>query len=536
MLIYSVQMLYLILLMAAGRSGDLSLALELEAEMQREGLQPCSGTESALLTVHLQHGLLTEAQAIYKRLRAADVVPHIHAANSLVNAVGKERRLGDVVALVCDMINAGLTPDAYTFAGILGACQRSDECELGLDVYRIMRVRGVPVDNAIAETMLRLCYNRLRQSWRPGGYPPQRLSDGKNSSPSSVGKVSSSVLYHSSGGHREQERAKLLGALTPPGRRLSSAADTGGAVHWQSHAFSVYREASSEGKKPSMRLLNLMFACLRVPWQDATGGENDQSLTLALQTQRLLAGLPSAPEGATQVQGKIGVESIYHVRAISILEEAIVAGLLPSFKAGAPDPIDLRKLPPAVAEVYVLTVVSALQRLVEARRELKNRVVFLVPRYDGHKVFMPSFLNEEGSSSEDEGLNNFKGINGARIPSSASHLTTLTVADTAATEDEASSDEDVFSGALKDDEICTGDERSGLGVAGVLRRLRLWSREYSPEGLIVVEPRQVMRWAKLIQRQVESRSASALAVQKPYGQQSGDDLRKQRSSIRSMGF
>ncbi len=525
------------LLMAAGRSGDLSLALELEAEMQREGLQPCSGTESALLTVHLQHGMLTEAQAIYKRLRAADVIPHIHAANALVNALGKERRLGDVVALICDMMDVGLNPDAYTFAGILGACQRSDECELGIDVYRVMRVRNVPVDNAIAETMLRMCYNRLRQSWRPGGYPPQRLSDEKKQS-SSGGRMNSASLYYSSGGHREQERVQLLTALTPPGRKLSTPADTGGVINWQSHAFSVYREASSEGRKPSMRLLNLMFACLRVPWEEATGGEGDQSLNLALQTQRLLAGLPSAVEGAPQVQGKIGVESIYHVRAISILEEAIVSGLLPSFKAGAPAPIDLRALPPAVAEVYVLTVVSSLQRLVEARRELKNRVVFLVPRYDGHKVFMPSFLNDEGSSSDDESFgNSFTSMNGARpagYPPSASHLTTLTVADT--TEDEASSDEDIFSGALKDDEECTGDERSGLGVAGVLRRLRLWSREYSPEGLIVVEPRQVMKWAKMIQRQVESRSASALAVQKPYGQQSGDDLRRQRSSIRSMGF
>ncbi|KAG7672854.1 hypothetical protein Ndes2526B_g08327 [Nannochloris sp. 'desiccata'] len=523
------------LLMAAGRSGDLNLALELEGEMQREGLQPCSGTESALLNVHLQHGLLKEAQAIYKRLRASNAAPHIHAANALINALGKERRLGDVVALVCDMIDAGLTPDAFTFAGILGACQRSDECELGLDVYRVMRVRNVPVDNIIAESMLRLCYNRLRQSWRPGGYPPQRLSDERNKS---TGRLSSS-LYHSSGGQREQERLKLLTALTPPGRKLTPATDTGGAVNWTAHAFSVFREASSEGRKPSMRLLNLMFACLRVPWEDATGGEGDQSLNLALQTQRLLAGLPSAVEGAPQVQGKIGIESIYHVRAISILEEAIVSGLLPSFKAGAPAPIDLRALPPAVAEVYVLTVVSALQRVVEARRELKNRIVFLVPRYDGHKVFMPSFLNDEGSSSDDESYgNHFKSMNGARpsdYPPSASHLTTLTVADTAI-EDEASSDEDIFSGALKQDELCTGDERTGLGVAGVLRRLRLWSREYSPEGLIVVEPRQVMKWAKMIQRQVESRSASALAVQKPYGQQSGDDLRRQSSSIRSRGF
>lgn len=523
------------LMMAAGQSGDLTLALDLEAEMEREGLQPCSGTESALLTVHLLNGKLPEAQGIYRRLRAAGVAPHIHAANALLNAFGKELRLGDVVALVCDMVEAGLKPDAFTFAAVLGACQRSDECELGLDVYRAMRIRGVKIDNAIAETLLRMCYNRLRQSWRPGGYPPQRLREedvpGTRGAPHVPAGLSSSGLgiggSSSGGGHRAQERAKLLAALIPPGRKLVNASDNSGEVPWQSHAFHIYREILSSGIKPSMRLLNLMFACLRVPWEEATGGESDQSLSLAVQTQRLMAGIPQ--DGGPRVQGKIGVEGIYHSRAISILEEAIVAGLLPSFKAGASLPVDLRALPPSVAEVYVLTVVSALQRQVEARRELTHRIVFLVPRYDGHRVFMPSFLGEDGKPKADVHAN---GSTSGAMPSTA---TALTVPDS---DDEgSSSDDDVFGRALREGQECTGDERTGLGVAGILRRLRLWAREYSPEGLIVVEPREVTRWAKMIQREVEKRSASALALQKPYGQRMGPsgDLYRQSSSIR-MGF
>ena len=113
-----------------------------------------------------------------------------------------------------------------------------------------------------------------------------------------------------------------------------------------------------------------------------------------------------------------------------------------------------------------------------------------------------------------------------------------------------------------------GDERTGLGVAGVLRRLRLWAREYGERGLILLEARELTRWCKATQRcggydqagafscrvaglvrraaaplphlpaatagrpyqqprpplpcapcrAVEKRSASALAVQKPYGQ------------------
>lgn len=47
---------------------------------------------------------------------------------------------------------------------------------------------------------------------------------------------------------------------------------------------------------------------------------------------------------------------------------------------------------------------------------------------------------------------------------------------------------------------CTGDERTGLGVAGVLRRLRLWSREYGERGFILLEAKELTRWCKAVQR------------------------------------
>ena len=47
---------------------------------------------------------------------------------------------------------------------------------------------------------------------------------------------------------------------------------------------------------------------------------------------------------------------------------------------------------------------------------------------------------------------------------------------------------------------CTGDERTGLGVAGVLRRLRLWAREYGERGFILLEAKELTRWCKAVQR------------------------------------
>lgn len=41
-----------------------------------------------------------------------------------------------MVSLVCDMAEAEVRPDGFTFAAIFNACQRADEAELALDVAR----------------------------------------------------------------------------------------------------------------------------------------------------------------------------------------------------------------------------------------------------------------------------------------------------------------------------------------------------------------------------------------------------------------
>lgn len=54
--------------------------------------------------------------------------------------------------------------------------------------------------------------------------------------------------------------------------------------------------------------------------------------------------------------------------------------------------------------------------------------------------------------------------------------------------------------AVRAPDAAPGDERTGLGVAGVLRRLRLWAREYGERGLILLEAKELTRWCKAMQR------------------------------------
>ena len=37
-----------------------------------------------------------------------------------------------------------------------------------------MKQRGFEVDEVLCFILVRLCYNRLRSAWRPGGYPPSK--------------------------------------------------------------------------------------------------------------------------------------------------------------------------------------------------------------------------------------------------------------------------------------------------------------------------------------------------------------------------
>lgn len=495
--------LYGSLMMAAGRSGDLDLALALQDEMVREGLKPCVGTESALLTVYVQHGHFDKAQEIYQSIKDSGSMPHLHAINALINAYAKSMHLGNVISLVCDMLDSGVEPDSYTFSGILSACHWADEAELALDVYQAMRRRNIEIDQVHATLLLRMCYGRLRRQWTPAAGPPT-----KN------GASAFATLTPPHTINRHKEKMKLLRALNPSGnysKSLTEAYD----VPWQAHAFQIYRSFASAGATPSMHVLNIILACLRVPWAEANDRASSKSTAsgLALQTRNLHAGITNT----APIQRKIGIESVYHVQAISILEDAIVSGLLPSFQLDDGSPIDLRDMLPAVAEVYALTVVSALQRLVDSRRNIKHRCTFIVPSYDGRQVFMPSHLNKHKKLKVDEehGIASTNNNTGDSIFGSLDNLN-----DGAGGIFGAMNEEDSYRAASQDDPP-RGDSRTGLGVAGVLRRLRLWARERSLDGIIILEPGEISRWSKMIYREVEARSASALALQKPYGRPSG---------------
>jgi pentatricopeptide repeat protein len=476
--------LYGALMMAAGRSGDLELVMDLHGEMLREGLEPCPGTDSALITIFVQNGRLEEARAIFDRMQKAGVVPHRHAMNAMINAEGRSQHLGNVISLVRSMVSMNMAPDAFTFAAILNACQRSNESELAMEVYRVMRLRGVRVDEVHALLLLRLCYSRLRETW------------------DAVSSENRPSVQKSTCISRSHERSELLSILIPAGKQFSTR-DLDSDMPWQAHACQVYRDAIAAGVKPSMKLLNIAMMCLKVPVA-AARGFGPSSTDLAAQTLQLHAGLqPAITQNGPEIQKKIGLESVYHVQALSFLEEAVVSGHLPAFNVDDSEPHDLREYPPAVAEVYALLILSASQRqVVDGRRYLKNSIKFLVPKYDRRKVFMPSseIQMDEESQFRRELSDRYERIVAETSMNLPDELRVL------------------FSKPSGESDSEKSNEVTGLGVAGVLRRLGIGAKESGTKGIIKIEARDVAGWSKRVQKAIEKRSASALALQKPYGQ------------------
>jgi pentatricopeptide repeat protein len=495
--------LYGALIMAAGRSGNLELAMDLNDEMLRDGLEPCPGTESALITIFVQNGELEKAEEIYHRMNKSGIVPHMHAFNALINSEAKAMRLGSVTTLVRDMISCGLQPDAFTFTAVLNACQHSKQSELALDVYRVMRMRGIRVDEVHALLLLKICYSELRKIWDAAASDNARNT------------------YSSAGISRSKEKLELLSVLSPLGKQYVPK-DNSSDVPWQSHACQIYRDALTAGVKPSLPLLNMAMMCLKVPLYIARGfGPSTEDL--AAQTLQLHAGWqPRAGAYEPEVQRKIGLESIYHVQALSFMEDAIVGGHLPAFTVDGTEPHDLTEYPPAVAEVYALLLLQASQRqVVDGRRYLKNNIKFLVPSYDRKKVFLPSFEESEDTRFRQELADRYEKIV-ADSPNLPPELRMLFPNDMDRSKPRQPKQ--------------TSSEATGLGVAAVLRRLRIGAKESGSAGTIIVEARDAARWAKRIQKEIERRSASALALQKPYGQQiSSSLLQKSQSSIRMSG-
>ncbi|KAL6770995.1 MRL1 [Auxenochlorella protothecoides x Auxenochlorella symbiontica] len=455
---------YSVLIQLAERAGRPGVAASLQVEMAARGIAVApsrlGGAKKGALLAGAEPGMHVHATrgGLELQLRGSSLVGALQAAA----AAGS---LGDVVMLVEEAVGKGVRPDQDVFGAVLAACHSCGESALGLQVHRAMKLMDVDVEEAHATLLLRMCYAGQRPASRQAG--------------------SGAPAGEAPEAYRKQQGRRLLQALWPEECRPARLSGMG-EVDWHLQASEIFkhttkRQAGGLGSQP--RLLELALRCLRVPWVPRLRPEREGHEVAWQPFQGLGSmryGRPGMP--ASPLDWKVGIEAVYHRNALAILEECIASGALPNFSLRRGSKIDLRGMSPAVAEVYALSVVAAMQCLIMAGEdEAIATLVLKVPPYNASSVLKPS--------------------HSAAPPA---HPPAQPAA------------------------------RVGLGVAGVLRRLRLWTKEDGEAGRIVLERKTVLSWTKRVTRLLEERRNHVAALNNPCSHASQNPLLSQRRSIRSL--
>mmetsp|Transcript_2657 Transcript_2657/g.6586 ORF Transcript_2657/g.6586 Transcript_2657/m.6586 type:complete len:1003 (-) Transcript_2657:90-3098(-) len=451
--------LYSSMIKIAGLAGKLDLALDLQDEMLEEGLAPDDSSYAAVINACVQNGDIETAEQIYSTLRAAGGSRLPHAFNAMINAYAQAFNIGNAGMVLEDMVKAGVTLDRHTYGSLIKACQRCGESDLAFLVYRLMRNQNFALDQATAFTLIRACFNHIRSLWRPGGYPPARVGS-----------------YTMAG--TAPAAASLLKALNCPPQTIAAWREKPDMTieDWQKRALNIYREYISTDHPFSVRILDIVLGCLRQPLpQDGEGPAAHSGLlglgmplSNAHQSLGFRAGSTdfgfqnggtSAQSSGSEAKKIKSIEILFDSRAVSLVEEAVTTGNLPQMTL---DPeakclINLRGLPPAVAEVYVLAMFRSLERKATVRFRYRGELKILVPPYNPTVLFVPSY-DDDGNKEPQNHANH--------------------------TDDDSGS------------ALLSLNPSVGLAVAAQLRRLKMFSYSAPDDGVITVRGKEITRWIR----------------------------------------
>lgn len=370
--------LYAILMDVAAKAGNPDFAFGLQEEMQRAGVAPTAAVCATLVGICAREGAPQRAKSVFRAMRAADVRPNTSSVNALVAAHARAGDLEGAFGALSELPAAGLAPDATTYATLIGACARCGDVERASKVFdRMLDARVEPPAEAF--TSLVSGYAQAGQievalEWVARmGASGHRLDDGTArlllGAAARCGDAEATwavwrACRDSGLPATELALNTVLGACLRRSRALEAAAAAegpGGASRaekqeWERRAVGAYVEAtSSGGVVPRIETLSTLLACMRQP--------QPRGLRRALAASAAnLSRAASTALSTAHVSSENHRLSLYPERALSLFEDAQALGVVPRFTWGGPQEIDLRQLPPAAAEVCVLTLLRVLRR------------------------------------------------------------------------------------------------------------------------------------------------------------------------------
>lgn len=377
--------LFAILMDVAAKAGDVDFAFGLQEEMQRVGVAPNAAVCATLVGICAKEGAPLRAKSVFRAMRAADVRPSASAVNALVAAHARAGDLEGAFAALSELPAAGLAPDATTYATLISACARAGDVDRASKVFQRMRdVRVEPPAEAFY-ALITSC-GQAGQIEAALGWHLQMREAGLQMDAATArtfliaaaraGDLSAawSVWRAWADARLPVSEAALNTILGVCLRRVTSlepaaavespdGAARAEKAEWERRAVSAYLESTtSGGVVPRTETLSTLLACLRQPQPRTVRS------TVKAAAAHLSPATSSALAGAhySSVAAAGGATALYPERAINLFEEAQAAGVVPRFRLGnaanTVTEVDLRPLPPAAAEVCVLTLLRALRR------------------------------------------------------------------------------------------------------------------------------------------------------------------------------
>ena len=376
--------LFAILMDVAAKAGDAEFAFALQEEMARVGVTADAPVYATLIGICAREAAAPRAKSVFQSMRAAGVRPTASAVNALVAAHARAGDLEGAFGALSELPAAGLVPDATTYATLIGACARARDLERAWKVLRRckeahidppaeayhaliaghaaagqlqqaalaeeeMREAGHALDAPTARTLL-TAYARagdapaVWRTWRAAVGAEIVLAEAL------LNTVLGACLQRIR--QLEEDAAFVLG--------MDSAASLQSTLDrnkWERRAISAYTDATARGVVPRIETLSTLLACLRQP-QPRVSRRTVAATAAALSpaANAAIAAARELPNANTATAG------LYPERALVLYEEAQAAGVVPRFNLSAPGEVDLRPLPPAAAEVCVLTLLRVMRR------------------------------------------------------------------------------------------------------------------------------------------------------------------------------
>lgn len=363
----------------AAKAGDADFAFGLQQEMQRVGVAPTAAVCATLVGICAREGAPQRAKSVFRAMRAADVRPNTSSINALVAAHARAGDLEGAFGALSELPAAGLAPDATTYATLIGACARCGDVERASKVFdRMLDAQVEPPPEAFLSMVS--AYAQVGQvevalDWKARmAAAGHRLDDNTArlllGSAARCGEPEATwAVWRSCRDSNlpvtEAALNTVLGACLRCSRGLEAAASAEGPdgqgraekQEWERRAVGAYVEATSTGGVvPRIETLSTLLACLRQPQPRGT------RKAVAGAAANLSPGSSAALAAAHTASQATGRLSLYPERALSLFEDAQALGVVPRFTFGGASELDLRQLPPAAAEVCVLTLLRVQRR------------------------------------------------------------------------------------------------------------------------------------------------------------------------------